>query len=323
MSGRTSSFPASMRRTSSNVNSKKRKRRTENTAVSQIRFKKEETELAVPAAAAAPSRSKKKAKPGRWAQRTTSLSCPVRTFLPDLRAIWKARKQMPTAESRRVWALARNINPAGVHRFFTARCKAEDTIPGKYDLDVGNPELRLGDSVKQEVKEEPASDSAATIAPLPPPYSVTISALAAREPPVVTQAQLSSLPATFIQDASSQDQVFWTPAPGALTCSYGESQEDPNVEGGLCALCAIRLPGKHISWSHIRTFSKRFLVKKTTTRSPNLTLPFPELSSQQCPQLHRQTSHSSTPSMCPFQRPLNLENYSDSLHFLGSIARLI
>ncbi|KAJ6509055.1 hypothetical protein C8R45DRAFT_759799, partial [Mycena sanguinolenta] len=62
----------------------------------------------------------------------------------ELYAIWPADPRIPSVESRRAWALARNVNPSYVHTWFQRRRpiakKLKMRIPSEtYELPVGNP----------------------------------------------------------------------------------------------------------------------------------------------------------------------------------------
>jgi hypothetical protein len=75
--------------------------------------------------------------------------------LDELTIIWDADKRTPSVNSRRTWALARNLKPEHVHRWWHRRKqvarKARITIPkGTYELPVGTPPV-----IEQVVKEEP------------------------------------------------------------------------------------------------------------------------------------------------------------------------
>ncbi|KAG6817563.1 hypothetical protein H0H87_006940 [Tephrocybe sp. NHM501043] len=64
--------------------------------------------------------------------------------LDELYRIWDEDKRIPTVESRREWAAARNIVPQDVHRFFSRQKyrlkKSHRCIPkGTYDMVVGIP----------------------------------------------------------------------------------------------------------------------------------------------------------------------------------------
>lgn len=75
--------------------------------------------------------------------------------LDELAKIWDADKRTPSVPSRRAWALARNLKPEHVHRWWYRRKevarKARITIPkGTYELPVGTPPV-----IEHIVKEEP------------------------------------------------------------------------------------------------------------------------------------------------------------------------
>ncbi|KAF9466321.1 hypothetical protein BDZ94DRAFT_1306313 [Collybia nuda] len=75
--------------------------------------------------------------------------------LDELAKIWDADKRTPSVLSRRAWALARNLKPEQVHRWWYRRKKvakkARITIPnGSYELPIGTPP-----TIDQLVKEEP------------------------------------------------------------------------------------------------------------------------------------------------------------------------
>jgi len=89
----------------------------------------------------------------------------TRTFQPmtlahydELSAIWLADKRIPSASSRRAWALARNLKPDTVNRWWYRRKlvakKAGFAIPkGTYELVVGTPPTLQCVVVKDEVEE--------------------------------------------------------------------------------------------------------------------------------------------------------------------------
>ncbi|KAG6911281.1 hypothetical protein DXG01_002120 [Tephrocybe rancida] len=64
--------------------------------------------------------------------------------LDELHKIWGADKRIPTVESRREWAAARNLAPQDVHRFFSrqkglVKKKHRGLPKGTYTLPVGTP----------------------------------------------------------------------------------------------------------------------------------------------------------------------------------------
>ncbi|KAG6889340.1 hypothetical protein C0995_001748 [Termitomyces sp. Mi166 len=76
--------------------------------------------------------------------------------LDELYKIWDADRRIPTVESRREWAAARNVAPQDVHRFFSRQKalvkKARKGLPkGTYTLPIGTPPV-----IKQE-EEAPRS----------------------------------------------------------------------------------------------------------------------------------------------------------------------
>ncbi|KAJ6512057.1 hypothetical protein C8R47DRAFT_1093279 [Mycena vitilis] len=75
--------------------------------------------------------------------------------IDELSAIWPANPRIPSVESRRAWALARNVTPSNVHNWFSRRRtiakKLKLRIPQEtYELPVGNPPV-----VPVIVKDEP------------------------------------------------------------------------------------------------------------------------------------------------------------------------
>ena len=73
-------------------------------------------------------------------------------YLAELEEIWQKDKRLPTLESRKTWALARNLAPATINRFWYIRrqqTKKQQTTAkktgatrknsGNYHLPVGNP----------------------------------------------------------------------------------------------------------------------------------------------------------------------------------------
>lgn len=90
---------------------------------------------------------------------------PERTFQPmalvhydELSAIWPADRRIPSVASRRAWALARNLKPDVVHRWWYRRRlvakRARLTIPkDSYELDIGTPPT-LVVVVKDEEEEK-------------------------------------------------------------------------------------------------------------------------------------------------------------------------
>ncbi|KAG6842375.1 hypothetical protein C0991_007505 [Blastosporella zonata] len=78
--------------------------------------------------------------------------------LDELYKIWDADKRIPTVESRRAWAAARNLASQDVHRFFSRHKallkKARQILPtGTYILPVGTPPV-----IKQEEEIPPPKE---------------------------------------------------------------------------------------------------------------------------------------------------------------------
>ncbi|KAJ7075858.1 hypothetical protein B0H15DRAFT_865524 [Mycena belliarum] len=76
--------------------------------------------------------------------------------LDELALIWPANPRIPSVESRRTWALARNILPGTVHHWFSHRRRAADKLCLKipadtYELAVGTPPI-----IPVAVTDEPA-----------------------------------------------------------------------------------------------------------------------------------------------------------------------
>lgn len=72
----------------------------------------------------------------------------LKSLLPhhraQLRSAWAISPRVPTVESRRVWAKARNLRPLAVHSWFGARkgrakVHNQPIAEGTYELAVGNP----------------------------------------------------------------------------------------------------------------------------------------------------------------------------------------
>lgn len=62
----------------------------------------------------------------------------------ELGAIWDSDQRIPSAASRRAWALARNLNPTNVHKWWCRQRmlvkKSRSRMPqGTYELPVGTP----------------------------------------------------------------------------------------------------------------------------------------------------------------------------------------
>ncbi|KAJ6584738.1 hypothetical protein B0H19DRAFT_1106328 [Mycena capillaripes] len=86
----------------------------------------------------------------------TTTGRPAPVHLDELFAIWPADPRIPSVESRRKWALARNITPSYVHTWWQRRRPAAKRLKLKipkdtYELPVGTPPVVL-----VVIKDEPA-----------------------------------------------------------------------------------------------------------------------------------------------------------------------
>ncbi|KAG6884489.1 hypothetical protein C0993_010620 [Termitomyces sp. T159_Od127] len=144
--------------------------------------------------------------------------------LDELFKIWDSDKRIPTVESRREWAAARNVAPQDVHRFFSRQKalakKARRGLPkGTYTLSVGIPPVikheeeaprskprrqAVRSNVKAEMLETPLSSDDFYV-----PTSETLIDLAQKEQKIVfEETKNSPLPPSSPLEPSSPTPSF-------------------------------------------------------------------------------------------------------------------
>ncbi|GLB41364.1 hypothetical protein LshimejAT787_0905790 [Lyophyllum shimeji] len=193
--------------------------------------------------------------------------------LDELAKIWDTDKRIPTVETRRAWAMARNIKPDLVHRWFARRKqiakKARQRIPeGTYELRVGTPPIIKDEKTPTPpVLEEPqpspiklkaedidsaldirTSDTLVASSPLLPGFkrkldgmSTTATPLAKpRSPlppssPPIPSSPPPSVP--FLRLRSPIPSVSDTLHQSQTWCTQGRAQATVSAASFICALC--------------------------------------------------------------------------------------
>ena len=116
----------------------------------------------------------------------------------QLKRAWAILPRVPTVDSRRAWAKARNVAPIAVHSWFNQRKRRAKNYShpigeGTYELDVGNPNDCL--DTNEEPRPDtfflsPAADSTLSTPSLAPhsPFSFTNSCVSGSSPssPTIT-----------------------------------------------------------------------------------------------------------------------------------------
>ncbi|KAH7106920.1 hypothetical protein BKA62DRAFT_221609 [Auriculariales sp. MPI-PUGE-AT-0066] len=107
---------------------------------------------------------KARAKIGRSKDPDTAQHRLHQLHIEELQAIWKARPDVPTVASRRAWAIARDLKPKEVHKWFHSRPGRSNKIDPTYVLGVGAPPVISPDqrvissNSAAQVKLEPAEE---------------------------------------------------------------------------------------------------------------------------------------------------------------------
>lgn len=117
----------------------------------------------------------------------------------ELSVIWPADKRIPSLESRRAWALARNLKPDTVHRWWWRRRKIAQntgiTIPDEtYELAIGTPP-----TICLDVKDEDEEDTEQWT--LRKTYNL-------RNSKISTNSRRSSSPCSEVTSMTSRDSIF-------------------------------------------------------------------------------------------------------------------
>ncbi|KAF8879137.1 hypothetical protein BD779DRAFT_1803450 [Infundibulicybe gibba] len=184
----------------------------------------------------------------------------------ELAAIWAADRRIPTPESRRAWALARNLNPVNVNSWWyrrkTVARKGKIRIPkDTYELEVGSPPT-LPAVIKEELAAEnrcqtddvepdalpvwpsspgntvvPTSPVAepklcAYVSPIPSP-GLIISIPSPMTPPLLS----SSPPTTPFEAHQPPTTTEMEPGPPEVDSEAEFCTQDPTKSGFICALC--------------------------------------------------------------------------------------
>jgi hypothetical protein len=150
----------------------------------------------------------------------------------QLHRAWATSPRVPTVNSRRVWAKARNVLPHAVHSWFNTRkwrAKAHNQAIGEgtYDLAVGDPNDGL--DINEETRPDafllsPAADSFLSTPSLVPhsPISVTSCYVPGSSPPSPTALTVSVKKPTCTKKVASKGKLAAKPKPSAAPLSAGK-----------------------------------------------------------------------------------------------------
>lgn len=77
----------------------------------------------------------------------------------ELQEIWILDKRMPTADSRRAWATARNLGTRNVSNWFyrkqrTAKTAGIELLTDTYELPIGTPPMLLNPPASETIKKK-------------------------------------------------------------------------------------------------------------------------------------------------------------------------
>ncbi|GLB41374.1 hypothetical protein LshimejAT787_0905890 [Lyophyllum shimeji] len=209
-----------------------------------------------------------------------AVSLPAISFQPlapvhldELAKIWDNDRRIPTVDSRRAWAMARNIKPDLVHRWFARRKqiakKARQRIPeGTYKLRVGTPPIIKDETPPAPpVLEEPpssliklktedidsaldmcTSDTLVASSPLPrglkrKPDGMSTTATPLAKPrsplppssPPIPSSPPPSVPSLRLR--SPTPSVPDTLHQNQTWCTQGRAQASTSAPSFICALC--------------------------------------------------------------------------------------
>ncbi|KAH8827399.1 hypothetical protein DL96DRAFT_1710527 [Flagelloscypha sp. PMI_526] len=179
--------------------------------------------------------------------RTTSLSCPLKLVTDELENIWENNRRIPTAASRRQWALARNIEPSRVHHWFSnrvrkARQEGIPVTPGEYHLDVGNPKMLRGFSAPKITRTTRATRMTPVVVDVPAAKEPTPS------PPPEPEDPLILMPSPRYQTVSEHENWYDASYPEQNSCKQvhlhpnHENSYSTNMQYNLDVLSTVATP---------------------------------------------------------------------------------
>ena len=150
----------------------------------------------------------------------------------QLMRAWATLPLVPTVNSRRVWAKARNLSPSAVHAWFNTRKRRakvhnQPIGEGTYDLPVGDPDDGL--DINEEIRPDafllsPAADSSLSTPSLVPhsPISITSSYVPGSSPPSPTVLAVSVKKPICTKKVAPKGKVAAKPKPSATSFPTGK-----------------------------------------------------------------------------------------------------
>lgn len=167
----------------------------------------------------------------------------------ELVEIWKNDKRIPSVDSRRRWAAARNLKPERVHAWFSIKknkLSPSERPTETYELDVGTPPELSTVVVKQEPKPESLDllDNS-SLPPSSPPIGFLQTPILSTSSPVFSSLDSYS-DATLVNTTHSRAS---TPSPPEKRAYIQQKQHTTLPAAGSqpscsCALCDEKTPAK-------------------------------------------------------------------------------